>query len=216
MIKAIIFDLDGVIVDTECLHKEAWEKIFWELKINFNPKVYYKEYMGRSTDEILQSLSQKYNLKEDIRKFKRRKQKYLIRLIKEKLKLIPGAKKLIRRISQSGFRMAIATVANRERVKIIMKKLNLSGYFQAIIAGDQVTQSKPHPEIYLVTAKKLNMDPKDCLVLEDTKAGIESAKNAGMKCIALKHDYNKKSDLIKADLVIDSLKKINIKLIEDL
>lgn len=209
MIKAIIFDMDGVIVDTEKVHDKADNIV---LK-RFNAKLDEEDYiygMGRGAKEVWTHLKEKYNLPPSIEKLIAERRENYFEMLKKELKPIDGAIELVKAFKKRNTKIGLATSSSVKEIKIILNKLNIAKYFEITNSAENVANSKPAPDIFLKTAKDLNEKPKNCVVIEDTFNGVKAARRAGMKCIALKSNYTTEEDLKEANLIVNSLKEINI------
>jgi HAD superfamily hydrolase (TIGR01509 family) len=117
--------------------------------------------------------------------------------------------KLLRLLKEKKLRIALSSSSARHWIDLILARLKIRGFFEVVVSREEVKKSKPWPEIYLLTAKKLSLTPKECLVLEDTPPGIEAAKKAGMKCLAVPNKFNQQADFSQADWVLRSLVEID-------
>lgn len=194
MIKAIIFDFDGVISNSPKFSYLIWKKLFENEGINFTIEE-YRKYMGMKTDEKIpiilknhgkftQELSYQLNQKRDLEKTKIMKEVPIDELS------INGVKEFIVKMSQK-YKLAIATSSQKEISNILIERLGIGEYFETIVYGDQVEKGKPDPDIYLKVLSNLGAKPEECLVFEDAVSGIRSAKAAGIKVIALNTNDNK-------------------------
>ncbi len=207
MKQAVIFDLDGVIVDSEPLHKEAWKRIFKEEGIELNEED-LKDSIGTTNHILLKKVLAEKNLKVDFKEwYKRKAEEYKV-LLRKKSRSFPGVSALIKKLNRK-YLLAIASSSWRENINFVLNKLALKGYFKIIIGRENVENHKPHPEIYLLAAEKLNVPPERSIVIEDSVVGVEAAKTAGMRCIAVCNSYPQER-LKKADLVVNSLKEAEI------
>jgi len=205
MIKAIIFDMDGVISDTQKIHAKVEKEILSRFGINISSKEITKRYSGVKTseffDDILKRQPQPYNLNElMVEKWKR-----MTKLGEKSIDEIDGATELIRHLHNTGFKMAVASASNQAYVKNVIRSLNLEKYFEFLVSGDMVTKGKPDPEIFLLAASKLQVNPKNCLVIEDGTSGMQAAKMGNMKCIGL---VKSKNDEYPTKNLVLSLKEI--------
>jgi len=214
MIKAVIFDMDGLMVDSELFQSMAFKKILKRYGIEAKEEIV--QVIGIREVENWEIIKKKYGLKEDTAKLMKERGKIYIKILKEKAVAMPGLYKLIDSLKKSGYKIALASSSVYEHVQIVLKKLKLQKDFNIIISGGDVNRGKPDPEVYLITAKKLSVKPIDCLVLEDAYTGVIAAKNAKMKCIAVPNKYTKNQDFSKADLVVKSLEEITIDTIKNL
>jgi HAD superfamily hydrolase (TIGR01509 family) len=205
-IKAVIFDMDGIIVDTEPLSQEVDELIF---KKEFNITIgdVYFETVGIKEEEAIEFYIKHFGLDINADELVSKKRAIYGELLKEKASPIQGSVELINSIKRR-YRLALASSATVEYVRTVLKKLTIEDAFEVIVTGDDVKNGKPDPEIYLLAATKLGVDPSECLVLEDAEKGVKAAKEAGMKCIAVPTEFTKNLDFSRADLVIGNMTKV--------
>jgi len=203
--SAIIWDLDGVLADTEPLHREAWRLLFLKKNLPMNWKEMEKELKentGTTDVEFLKKLFQRTQIKGSIEEWMREKRDIYWSLLSQKVKPMPGAMEILD-ILKDKFVQAIASNGWRGSIEIVLDKLNLKGIFRSILGREDVTFHKPHPEIYLKTAHNLGVSPSSCAVLEDSPVGVRAAKRAGMRCIAVKGIFTSQ-ELKEADLIVNS------------
>lgn len=214
MIKAVIFDLDGVLIDSSKEHYLAWKRLFKEKGILINKQI-FKEIFGMGNKEILGKILKRELSEKELEEFSDLKEKYYRQYMRGKsIRPMLGMKALLENLKQR-FKMSIATSTPRENLNLILEKLKIKEYFEALATGDEVAKGKPNPDIFLLAAKKLGEEPQRCVVVEDALSGVEAAKRAGMKCIAIT-TTRKRNELEKADYIIDNLNEINIKLINQI
>jgi len=208
MIKVVILDLDGVIIDTEPIWFETYSKVCQEYGRNFTEEL-DKLVKGRSNS--YQKLTAVLGIPKKHLEFTEKvKSTYKI-LFQQKAKLMPGVLDLLYKLKKN-YNLGLATSAYKYRVEYNLKKFpKLRLFFTAITSGDEVTNGKPDPDIFLLTAKKLNVLPKECLVIEDAETGVAAAKAAGMKVIGLNPGHVTPQNLSGADMVVTSLTEINPK-----
>lgn len=210
MIKAIIFDFDDTLVDADTLHIEAWEKTLVDHNIkNFDDfrSLRAEKMMGKSSLHNAQLIVEHYKINTTPEDFFHKKTKIFIELI-TRLKLLPGAIHSLKLFKKAGLKLAIATGSPKEYIEKALKQFKIFNYFTTIITSEDVSKGKPDPETYLKACQELRLLPKECLVIEDATAGVESAKAAGCKCIAIPNKNVSTQDYSQADLVLDSLEKI--------
>lgn len=210
--KAIIFDMDGVIINSEPANIKSVKLAFKKLGIKITKKE-IELIIGLNSEDYKNYFLKKYNF--NYSEFNQIKSEFYKKFIKSS-KLFKNNISLIRKLKKEKFKIALATSSKKEEAKEILKKAKLSKSFNTITTKEDVKKRKPSPDAYLTTAKKLEVKPKDCIVIEDSSVGVIAAKRAGMKCIALLQSYNKYQDLSKADLQIKSTTKISIKMLENL
>lgn len=211
---AVIWDMDGVLADTGPFHFEAWEKIFKELKIPFTREDFRKTF-GMRNDQILEKFLRKELSSKEVSKIGDKKEIYFRKGAKGKLKPPRGLIKILSSLKKRGFKMAMASSGPPENVKFVVEELGIRNYFEVLLSGKDATCSKPHPGIFLKAAERLRVSPEICIVIEDAVVGIEAARRAGMKAIALCGTHPKEA-FLEADLVVESLEELEIEDFEKL
>lgn len=206
MIKAVIFDLDGVIVSTDDCHFRAWKRMADEEGIYFdrgiNNRLRGVSRMA-SLDIVLERSKREYSEREK-QELAERKNEYYKELICELTPddILPGVMDKLENLKENGIKIAIGS--SSKNTPIILKQIGLDGYFDAVSDGNNITHSKPDPEVFLKAAEMLNIPPEDCMIVEDADAGIEAGKRAGMKTLAVQGakgaDFSAES-LEKCDLI---------------
>lgn len=179
-IEAVIFDCDGVLADTMPLHCEAYYRTFKEFGLSFERNLFYRSSAGKARETIKKLLAGQ-NYEDDWRKLHQRKKEIVIELIDSVLQPLASARlvPLLNRV----YRLSVVSSGSAISVHRIVNHLGLSNYFEEIITGDDVKLGKPDPEPFLLAANKMMIAPEKCLVIEDSEAGIEAAKRAGMDSI---------------------------------
>lgn len=215
--KTIIFDLDGVLVDAEPYHCRAWIEACREIGINIDEKFYFNKVCGNHSLISAQMLLEQFNKDYLPDELVEKKSFYAQKIISgEKLKPFPGALELIKLFNQKKYQIGLVSSTAYPIINIILDKLKIKPYFSLIHGPERSIEGKPHPEPYLLAAKILSVDPWDCVVIEDSKSGVVSAKRAGAKCIAYLNDHNRTQDLGLADYITDSFFNIDEDLIKRL
>jgi len=200
MIQAVIFDLDGVIVDTAHYHFIAWRRLAKELGIHFTEQE-NEQLKGVSRMRSLEIILELGNLRlsqEEMERLAEKKNQWFVDYINAMKpgEIFPGVKELIQDIRANGIKVALAS--SSKNAHTVLDLLNIGGLFDAIVDGTMITHTKPDPEIFLLAANKLNIPPPQCLVFEDAEAGVEAAVAAGMKCIGV----GSPQQLSKANVVV--------------
>ncbi len=220
-LKAIIFDFNGVIVDDEPLHLELFRKILLEEGIFLSDEDYHEKYLGYDDRtcfiEVLCDNSRTPDAADDlfIQDLIDRKAEYYRQAIQERMLLFPGVVALVRR-SAAEFPLAIASGALRSEIELVLQRGELRDCFGVIVAAEDVSACKPDPEGYLKALEMLNatlatkIEAHECLVIEDSVAGVEAAKAAGMCCLAVTNSYQAE-ELKIADKVVNSLVELDLK-----
>ena len=206
-LKAVIFDMDGVLVDTEELIYLAAKEMFNEHGIQVTRED-FKPFIGTGEDNYLGGVARKYDFPINIKRDKQRTYEIYSRIAPEKIKLLPGVTSFIDKCKRKNLKLAVATSADEIKMKINLSATGLNeNTFDATVNGLEVIHKKPDSEIYLKAAEKLNLSPSDCLVVEDAVQGIEAAKAAGMKCLAVTNSFAE-NDLRKADWIVHNLNSV--------
>lgn len=210
MIQTVIFDMDGVIVDTEPVHSYAYFQHFAELNIDVS-KDMFTSFMGNSTRNTFQKLKEMFPIDGEVEDLIQRK-RFLFNDAfdnKEDLYLIEGVERLIQDLHQNGMQLILASSAAKVTIERVFKRFNLHQYFTHIVSGEDFPNSKPHPAIFEYAAS-LSIAPKEnCVVIEDSTNGIRAAKAAGIFCIGYNSENSKLQDLSMADVVVERLDELS-------
>jgi len=202
--KAIIFDMDGVLVDSEPFHIEIEKRMFQKIGLDISDEE-HATYMGTATDVMWRQIIEKRNLPLEVQELTHLTNLEGIPFFNslEKLEPMPGLKKLLDFLEIREIPLAVASSSDPETVKIIIEKSGLKKYFKHAISSGSVGKSKPAPDVFLFAAKLLDVSPENCMVIEDSKNGIRAAKTAGMFCIAYSGVAAASQDQSEADMTID-------------
>jgi beta-phosphoglucomutase family hydrolase len=202
MIEAVLWDLDGVLVDTARFHYQAW----WQLLSEFGRSLSEEEFrrtFGLRNDLILRDMLGEVSA-EEVKRLSERKEALFRQHAAGQVTLLPGAAELVRRTRDGGRRMALVTSTPRANIDFVLEQVGLSGAFDTIVAAEDVSRGKPDPEGFLLAARRLGVAPERCLVIEDAPGGIEAACRAGMRSLAVT-TTRPREELTAADAVVDSL-----------
>lgn len=218
MIKGVIYDLDDLMVNSHPLHYKTDKLLLKKYGYNLDsvPKELLSKFVGMRTVDVWNIIIRELNLKEGIDYLHKKRTQLFLKLVEKELKIMPGLLHSLKLLKENKFKLAIASSGIREYIQIVLKKFNLTQYFDSVISGDDVKVGKPDPEIYITTCRELNLNPGECLVLEDATNGIESAKKAGCKCIAIRNLNTPPQNYSKADLVLNSLEELSLDVIHTL
>jgi len=217
MIQTVIFDMDGVIVDTEPVHHYAYFQHFDELNITVTEEM-FTSYMGNSTRNTFQKLKETFNLDYDVEDLILRKRTLFNDAFdkKEDLFLLDGVENLIKELHQNGMQLIVASSASKVTIDRVFTRFGLHSYFSHIVSGEDFPKSKPHPAIF-EHAVFLSQTPKEaCVVIEDSTNGIIASKAAGIYCIGYDSENSKMQDLSLADSVIRRFDELSFEKIRNL
>jgi len=209
--EAVIFDMDGVLIDSEPIHVEIEKKLFYKLGIEV-PEVVHHSYMGASNEFMYADLQSRFNLTESVTELMNRdelfRSDYFNRL--ETVPVNEGLISLLNQIKSAGLKMAVATSSSPEIATILLNKCGISHYFDVIVTTSEAGKSKPSPDVYLLAAKKTGVLPENCIVFEDSPNGLLAAKSARMYCVVIQSDNKIISELSGADHLIQSFREITL------
>ena len=205
---SVIFDMDGVLADTGPMHFESWVKMADEVGVEFTRK-FFEETFGQQTYTITRKLLGDQFNDGEIEKWGDLKEKYYREMVKDKLEPLPGVIDLIKDLKARSFKLAVGSSGPPENVELLLTSLDIKQYFDVIITAADVKNGKPAPDVFLIAAMRLNVNPNNCIVIEDAPVGIEAAIKAEMKVIALTTTHEKE-ELIDANLIIKNLSYITI------
>jgi len=212
-IQAVIWDLDGVIIDSADEHRRAWQRLAHEEGIPMTDADFWATF-GKRNDDIFASLWGDLS-PEQVKILSDRKEMYFRELIQESAAPLPGAIELMHELHDSHFAQALASSTPVENIKLIAEVLGLKRYLSILVSGETVAKGKPAPDIFLKAASELHMNPTECLVIEDAIAGVEAAHAAGMRCIAVAGNRDLPG-LRKAELTVKDLTEVDVERIQQL
>ena len=209
MLKAVIFDMDGVIVNSEPLHHLAYKKMFEEFQLDVSNSL-YESFTGQSTHSICKQLCKIFKLNTDPSALVISKRKHFKNIFDNDIsfKMIDGALELIQDYFENNIILVLASSASMTNIDRIFQKFDLNKYFKSKISGADLKESKPNPEIFLKAAKLTGYNKEECIVIEDSTNGIKAAKSAGIYCVGYNSFNSKNQNYDNANIVISDLNEI--------
>jgi HAD superfamily hydrolase (TIGR01509 family) len=226
MIKAVIFDFNGAIINDESIHQQLIEEILLEENLVLKRGEYRKICLGHSDRACLRNLLAsrgRVASEEYLSKLQQKKAQNYVEQIEslEKLPLYPGLTDFIFKIRSSNLELAIVSGAIRQEIELVLKRAELAEYFKIIVAADDITTAKPQPDCYLLALERLNQEypelnlqASECLAIEDTLAGVQAAKAAGMKVVGVANTYPYHMLHRQCDWTVDYLNELELERIE--
>lgn len=208
--QALIFDMDGVIVDSE-LHWKSLEGSFLQSLIPTWTVADQGKITGLSLHNLYTMLTTEYGFKGGKDGFLTQYHAMAEQIYKEKASLLPGFRKLLASLQEARIPLALASSSPTSWINMVLDKFDLRGAFKVVVSAETVGgRGKPAPDIYLYTAKRLEIEPQACVVIEDSRNGVLSARNAGMYCIGLRNGFNDEQDLSAANVIVTSFAQLRI------
>ena len=205
MIDTVIFDMDGVLIDSEPIHKSINQRFFEEIGAPVSDKHYHDQFVGLPLEKMLIQLKDEFGLKPAVSELLEKcNRNCYSEFNRAPLKAIDGVEDLIREFRQKGCHLAVGSSSSPDLISLLIRKLGLSSYFEHLVSGYEVEKGKPHPDLFLHIASLFNTQPENCLVIEDSALGLEAAFKAGMKSVAYRNISSGNQNLMRAALVLDS------------
>ena len=217
MIQTVIFDMDGVIVDTEPVHRYAYFQHFSELNIDVSEEL-FTSFTGNSTRNVFQRVNSIFNLNADVEELILRKRTIFNDAFdhKEDLELLEGVENLIKNLHENGVELILASSASKVTIDRVFRRFGLHPYFTNIVSGEDFPKSKPHPAIFEFAASLSKAPKENCIVIEDSTNGVLAAKAAGIYCVGYNSIHSKLQDLSKADKIVNHFNELDYNVIANL
>ena len=217
MIQTVIFDMDGVIVDTEPVHRYAYFQHFSELNIDVSEEL-FTSFTGNSTRNVFQRVNTIFNLNADVEELILRKRTIFNDTFdhKEDLELLEGVENLIKNLHENGVELILASSASKVTIDRVFRRFGLHPYFSNIVSGEDFPKSKPHPAIFEFAASLSKAPKENCIVIEDSTNGVLAAKAAGIYCVGYNSIHSKLQDLSKADKIVNHFNELDYNIIANL
>jgi HAD superfamily hydrolase (TIGR01509 family) len=208
-IRAVIFDMDGVLTDSEPLINAAAIAMFQEKGLHVLPEDFVP-FVGAGEDRYIGGVAEKYNFPLNLPQAKHRTYEIYLDLVPSRLQVFPGAQELVHTCRRASLKVAVASSADRIKVAANLEKIGLPvASWDAVVTGEDVRAKKPAPEIFLSAASKLNLKPAECVVVEDAVNGVQAAKAASMRCVAVAQTFAPER-LHEADLVRPNISGVSV------
>lgn len=206
---AVIFDVDGVLIDSYTPHFQSWQEIARDYGIDYTEAMFATGF-GRTSREIVATQWNRPELSADeIRKIDDAKEAAYRRIVSGNFPAMPGATELVSALHAAGFRIAVGSSGPPENVDLAIEKLKLEPWLSARVTGRDVTRGKPDPQVFLIAADRLGVPRERCAVVEDAPAGVAAAKAAGMACVGFPSTGRTRTDVAAADLIIGRLSDLS-------
>ena len=213
-LEAVLFDMDGVIIDSEPLWSKAEQQLLARRNLSYSSQL-KAAMMGLDSSEAVGFLIKHYNLQESVGDVVEERNQLIADLFRQFLQPMPYALQLVRSVRAAEIKTGLASSSPKELVDLALGRLNITGLFDFILSGDQVARGKPAPDIYLTAARELGVGHENCLVIEDAPHGVAAAKAAGMFCVAISTSASE-PELGAADRVIRSFREVNLQTLQEL
>lgn len=211
----VIFDIDGVLVDSNPAHFESWRRIALEDGFDF-PESLFQETFGQTTPAILAHHWHRPLSPEEIRLFDRRKEDLYREIIAEKFPVMPGARAFIQTLYEADFPLAVGSSGPGFNVDFVLERLGVKPYLRGIVSGTDVARGKPAPDIFLRCAEMMNLPPADCTVIDDSESGVRAARAAGMKIVGFYSGGHRDEEYTGVDLLIRSFDELSPEILRHL
>lgn len=217
MIETVIFDMDGVIIDSEPIHKELQDQLFESYNITLKPGE-YQSFIGRSSKNMWQELIERHSLPVTIDHILQQDRDLYHTRLKEEPGLAPitGIPELIDTLISKNVNLVLASSSSMQSIQLVLDLFELNDFFEHKVSGAELRYSKPHPEIFLVAAGLAGTENCHCMVIEDSNHGVTAAKQARMKCVGYQNPNSGNQDLSEADLIIDDIRQLTFDKIVEL
>jgi beta-phosphoglucomutase family hydrolase len=206
--KAFLWDLDGVIIDSGADHFESWRQALAARGVTYTSEQ-FASFFGMRDDLIIKRVMGPTVTDPLVHSIAEEKERLYREMVRGSAQVFPGVLPLLAAMKNGGYRIALGTSAPMDNVQAVLPQLGLSGAFDALVCGQDVSEGKPSPEIYLKAAERVGAEPADCIVFEDSPHGLEAARSAGMKCVAVTNTHPAQ-ELAAADRVVGSLEEIDL------
>jgi beta-phosphoglucomutase len=207
---AVIFDMDGVLIDSEPLHHEVVNQVLSVDGIPHMGRAEYEQFLGTTTDEFFDTLIVRYKLRRSKAEYTAHYDDALLLALAQPREASAGVKPLLARLRALGLRLALASSSRRIWIDATLRSVGLSDAFDALVSGDDVELGKPDPAIYVLAAQRVGVEPARCLAIEDSPSGVQSARAAGMAVLGVRTSYTAHLHLQGVERTVDSLAELDL------
>ncbi|MDU5334117.1 HAD family hydrolase [Enterococcus sp.] len=209
MLEAIIFDMDGVLVDSEYTYFQSKSQILKEAGHEVEES-YHFQFMGTTSEYMWEQMKQEFSLPLSVQEYVQEMTALRQAMIKrDGVRVIPHVQAFVKRLSAAGLKLAVASSSSLAEIKVNLAEIGLAEYFSEVVSTEEVKHSKPAPDVYLAAAERIGVKPENCLGIEDTKNGAGAVHNAGMVCVGFANPVFPPQDLAAADRVVSSFAELD-------
>jgi beta-phosphoglucomutase len=213
---AVIFDMDGVLIDSYWAHFRSWQILASDYQRDYTEAEFAAGFGRTSREVIAQQWTDEARTPAEAEELAERKESIFRELISHHLPAMDGARDLVESLHTAGFHLAVGSSGPPDNVALVLEKMGIERWIEARVTGADVTRGKPHPQVFQLAAQRLEVPPAQCVVIEDAAAGIAAAHAAGMKCIALASTGHTLEELKEADLLVQTLRTLAAERIREL
>jgi len=208
-LQAVIFDVDGVLVDSYQAHFDSWQLACRQHGLEMTQDQFVTTF-GRTSREIIVELwGERFSTPEAVAGLDDSKEAYFRDLLREGFPAMDGAAELIQALHQAGFRLAVGSSGPPDNVNLVLEQLRARACFDGVVTGADVKRGKPDPQVFSLAAERIRVAPPQCVVIEDAPVGVAAAHAAGMKCIAISSTGRVRESLAAAETIVNSLRELN-------
>lgn len=209
----VLFDLDGVIIDSEKLQYHAYQQVLAPFGVQVTPEEYGREWIGNGRGAEYAVATYRLPVAPD--ELRRRRTEIYFDILCREVTLMPGVLPALERLS-AHFPLAVATNSRQRDTAFVLDHLGVRRYFTAVVTREMYDRAKPAPDAFVTAAQHMNVAPERCVVIEDAYKGVVAAADAGCACVAIPHDFTRANDFSRATLIVDSLDAVTVELINEL
>lgn len=208
--KAVIFDMDGVLIDSQPYHYRADRETLRRFGVDMEEK-FYESFAGTVTPERMKTLKKMFNIENSAEEMTELREKIIFDIIaNENISPVNGISELLRVVKEKNLKTAVASSSGYNLINMILSRMNIDKYFDSVTSGEDVEHGKPAPDVFLLAAERLGVLPEECTVVEDSGLGVIAAKSAGMRAVGYNNPTSGKQDLSPADIIVYDFSKIDI------